>query len=83
MWQDNLIAIVNLTIVYGMLMQVIKGFKDKKRHINFQTGLITFTGLYATAIAFFSLNLIFSAVTVIISGTLWLILFIQTIVYKK
>ncbi|HOW36977.1 MAG TPA: hypothetical protein PLK34_01895 [Candidatus Pacearchaeota archaeon] len=83
MWQDNLITIVNLTMVYGMLMQVVKGFKDKKRHINFQTGLITFIGLYATAIAFFSLNLIFSAVTVVISGTLWLILFIQTIVYKK
>ena len=83
MWQDNLITVVNLTMVYGMLMQVIKGFRDKKRHINFQTGLITFVGLYASAIAFFSLNLIFSGITIVISGTLWLILFIQTIIYKK
>lgn len=83
MWQDNLIAIVNVVMIYAVVMQVVKGFKDKKRHIDFQTGLITFIGLYSTAIAFFSLNLIFSAITVFVSGTLWLILFIQTLVYKK
>lgn len=83
MWQDNLISIVNLVMIYAVVMQVIKGFRDKKRHIAFQTGLITFMGLYATSIAFFSLNLIFSAVTVFFSGTLWLILFIQTLIYKR
>lgn len=83
MWQDNLISVVNLIMIYAVIMQVIKGFKDQKRHINFQTGLITFVGLYATAIAFFSLGLTFSAVTVFVSGTLWLVLFIQTIIYKK
>jgi len=81
MWQDILITIVNIIFGYALIPQVIKGFKDKKPHIAFQTGLLNTIGMYIMAFAFFSLNLTFSWIIGFFNATMWLILFIQRIVY--
>lgn len=83
MWQDITITVVNLIFVYSLIPQVYQGFKDKRPHIHFQTGLLTFSGMYAMAFAFFSLGLTFSGIIGAINATLWLILFVQGLVYKK
>tara|TARA_Y100000310_G_C20640402_1_gene793581 strand:+ start:250 stop:462 length:213 start_codon:yes stop_codon:yes gene_type:complete len=67
---------------YALIPQVIKGFKDKKGHMAFQTALLTTIGLYAASIAFFSLGLLFSGIITIFNGTMWLILLIHRIIYK-
>jgi len=82
MWQDILITIVNIIFGYALIPQVYKGFKEKKRHIAFQTSLLNTIGMYAMTIAFFSLNLTFSWIIGSFNATMWLILFIQGIIYK-
>ncbi len=82
-WQDTLIAVTNLAFGYGLLKQVIYGFKGKKGHITLQTGAITSLGLYLMAFSFFSLNLYFSAIIAGVNATLWYLLLIQRIIYGK
>ena len=59
-WQDLIITLANIIFSYTLIPQVLKGFKDKKPHINFQTGLLTAIGMYSMSIAFFTLGLLFS-----------------------
>jgi len=82
MWQDIVLMIGNILLGYALIPQVIKGFKNKKPNIAFQTGGITFSALLAITIVYFSLNLIFSAVICSFNTLMWLTLFIQTIIYK-
>ncbi len=82
-WQDWVISIANLLLIYSIIPQVYQGFKRKKGFLNLQTALMTTIGLYAIAVAFFSLNLMFSAIVITINATLWLVLFIQRIKYGK
>ena len=81
-WQDTVIFIVNIFFAYALIPQVWKGFKDKQGHIAFQTGLLNTILVYIMAITFFTLNLFFSGIISIFNGTIWLILFIQSIIYK-
>ena len=81
-WQDIIFALANIGFSYALIPQIYKGFKTKKGFIEIQTSIITSLGLYAMAIAFFNLNLYFSTTMAIISGTLWTILLIQSIIYK-
>jgi hypothetical protein len=81
-WQDIIITLANLVFAYALVPQVIQGFKNKKGYINFQTGLLTTAGMYAMTFAFFTLGLTFSWIIGAFNATMWLILFIQRIVYK-
>jgi uncharacterized membrane protein len=81
-WQDIIITIVNLVFAYALIPQVYQGFKDKKGYINFQTGLLNTVGMYLMAIAYFSLNLFFSAIIGNFNAAMWLLLFTQRIIYK-
>jgi len=83
MWQDIALAIISIFLSYAMFPQVIRGFKAKKKMISTQTSLITFIGMYAVTIIYFTLGLHFATVISFITGTLWLILFAQGVVYKK
>ncbi len=67
---------------YALIPQILKGFKEKKGHLAFQTALLTTIGLYASCIAFISLELFFSGIICSINGTLWLILLIQKMIYR-
>ena len=82
-WQDIVIAIANILFGYSLIWQVYCGFKKKKAAIALQSSFLTALGLYALAVAYFSLNLILSTIIGIFNGTMWLILFIQGIIYKK
>jgi len=81
-WQDIVITLANLLFTYSLIIQVYAGFKNKKAHLHFQTAILTAIGLYVMAITFASLNLLFSAIAAGVNGTLWLLLFIQRIIYK-
>jgi len=82
-WQDILISITTILLAYALIPQIIKGFKTKRKTITIQTSLITLIGMYILCFAYLTLNLIFSTIVAFITGTLWLILFIQSIIYKK
>ncbi len=83
MWQDIALSIILIILNIALILQVIEGFKTKKKAIAFSTGLITVIGLYFACFIYFTLNLYFSALIEFLGGTLWLILFIQSIIYKK
>lgn len=83
MWQDYLITIIMVAFSYALIPQIYQGFEQKKGFINIQTSLITFLGMYLLTIIYFTLGLIFSTVIGFLTGTMWLILFIQRIVYKN
>lgn len=81
-WQDLIAAACTALFTYALIPQVIKGFKTKKRTIEFQTGLITFVCLYILAITMVTLELYYTASMNVCAGTLWLILFIQRCIYR-
>jgi len=83
MWQDITLSIVSVILNLALVPQIIKGFKTKKKTIVTSTGLIFFVGVYTFCFIYFTLNLYFAALTSLISGTLWLTLFIQSIIYRK
>jgi len=81
-WQDTIITACILLFSYALIPQIYQGFKKKKGLINFQTSLITSTGMYILSLTYLTLKLYFSAIVGLITGTLWLILLIQKINYK-
>jgi len=83
MWQDIVLMIVSILLSYALIPQVIKGFKSKRRLISTETSIITFLGLYVASYIYLTLNLYFTTIVTFITGTLWLILFIQSMIYKK
>ena len=82
-WQDWIIGLINIGLAYNMVLPMINGFKEKRGNIDFQTGLITFPLLFILAFMFFTLELYFSTVIAILTGILWLALFLQTAMYGK
>ena len=82
-WPDIVIAIANLFFTFSLSSQVYHGFWNKRGFILLRTSGITALGLYAIAISFFALSLIYSGIIATINATLWLILFIQRIIYLR
>lgn len=82
-WQDILIAVTNIIFGYSLAYQVYIGFKEKKGSLTLQTTLLTFISLYALSIAYLTLNLFLSTIICVFNGTMWLLLFIQGLIYKK
>ncbi len=82
-WQDAVMTIVGIVFSVSLLPQVIHGYKNKVGPIKWQTSVPTFLGVYAACVVYVSLKLYFSAITTFFTGTLWLVLWIQTIIYKK
>jgi len=81
-WQDIILTISNLIFSYALIPQAYQGFKIKKSAIVLQTGFLTSLGLFASSIAFFSLGLIFSGIITNINALLWVILFLQRLIFK-
>ena len=81
-WQDVVITIANFLFTYALIPQVWQGFKTKKAAMILQTAILTTIGLYATSLAFFTLNLYFSGAISLINGTLWALLLIQKLIYR-
>jgi len=82
-WQDIIVAIASILFGYSLLYQVYKGYKEKKGFLSIQTSLLTSIGLYALAFVYFTLGLFISTSITTFNGTMWLLLFIQRIIYKR
>jgi hypothetical protein len=82
-WQDIVIAIANVVFSVSLVIQVYYGFKEKNGPIKFQASIPTAIGLFAVAFAFWTLGLYFSTVISALNAVLWLLLFIQRMVYNK
>jgi len=82
-WQDIVITIGNLVFTIALIPQVYSGFKEKIGPIKYQASVPTFIFLYIFVFTFYSLHLYLSAIVSIFSGTMWLLLFIQRLIYKK
>lgn len=82
-WQDIVITCASILFSVSLIPQVYSGFKEKIGPIKFQTSIPTFIGLYVVSFVYYTLSLYFSSVITFITGTVWLILFIQRLIYKK
>ncbi|HLD06899.1 MAG TPA: hypothetical protein VJC16_05190 [Candidatus Nanoarchaeia archaeon] len=80
-WQDAVMTVANSIFALSLIPQVYHGFKEKKGFIKPATSVPTFISIYAVAFSFYTLSLFFSSITAAITGTLWLILFIQRQIY--
>lgn len=82
-WQDITVAAANALFVYSLSFQVYKGFKEQKGFIALQTSALTALGLYILTVSYFALDLYLSTLVVFISGSLWVMLAVQRIIYKR
>jgi hypothetical protein len=82
-WQDIVVALANILFGYSLIFQVVKGFRERKGFIAFQTSFFIALGLYAVTIVYFSLNLLLSSIISFFNGSMWLILLVQRLAYKK
>jgi len=82
-WQDIFITFGSILLSIALIPQIIEGYKEKKGFITHGTTVPTFIGLYLISIAFYTLSFYLSSIVYYISGSLWLILFTQRLVYEK
>lgn len=82
-WQDLVITIVSIIFSLALVPQVYHVFKAKKCSIRLLTSVPNFIGLYCISIVYYTLNLYFSTIVTAITGTFWLALFIQKLIYKE
>jgi len=82
-WQDFVVAVANILFSLSMVFQAYRGFKEKKGFITLQTSGLTLMGLFGLAISFFTLNLYFSTAAALLNALVWIVVFIQRIIYKK
>jgi len=81
-WQDIVIAVVS--ILFGFIL--IPQFKDVwkgKTILNIYTAGLTTIGLYVLAITFFTMGFWISVVAELFSGTVWLLLFVFSLINKR
>lgn len=83
LWQDAVITAASIVFSAALIPQIYHGFKEKKGHIAYATSVPTLVGLYVICYAYFTLGLVLSTVVCFITGTLWLTLFVQKLVYKN
>ena len=82
MWQDYIITIIVYTFVIVTIPLLIDVIKNKNS-INLITSSVTSIGNYILAYIFATLNLWLSVISAILIATIWLLLFIFSIKYKK
>ncbi len=83
MWQDIVVAIANIMFSYSLIHQVYHGFIEKKGFLTIPTSLLTTIGMFAITVVYLSLNLYISTIIGAFNGTMWFLLLIQRIIYKK
>lgn len=82
-WQDLVVAAANVLFGYSLVFQAYIGFREKKGFIKLQTSVFTMIGLYALSVSFFTLGLYISTVVAFFNGTMWLIIAVQRVFYRK
>jgi len=82
MWQDYVIAIVSVLFGFILLPQLKDTWKGKTI-LNVYTAGFTTIGLYVLGVTFFTLNLWISMAAEFFSGTVWLLLFLFSVINKR
>lgn len=80
-WQDVVVALANVLFMVSLLHQVRYGFRLRKGTVTLTTSALTAVGLFAVAVAFFTLSLFWSAVATGAAGILWSVLFVQAVMF--
>jgi len=80
-WQDIVIAIVGL--LFGFILLPLLRDVWRGESINVYTAGLTTVGLYIMAATFFTMKFWITFIAEVFSGTIWLLLFILSIMHKK
>jgi uncharacterized protein with PQ loop repeat len=83
MWQDIGISIIAILFNIALVPQIIYGVKTKRKTIATSTATLTSLGAYFIAYIYFTLELYVSTAIQSIGATLWFVLLIQSIKYRK
>ena len=81
MWQDIVIAIVGF--LFGFILLPLLRDVWRGDSTNIYTAGLTTIGLYILAATFFTMHYWLSFTADLFSGTIWLLLFIFSILHKK
>ncbi len=81
-WQDLVIAGAGFVFGAALVPQVWRGFAKKEGVISPWTSLPTTIALYAMTAAYWTLGLALSTAVLFLTGTLWLLLFAQRLLYR-
>ena len=82
-WQDFVLAGLNVIFGYSLIPQVYHGFKKRKKFIVLQTALLTTGALYTQTAVWFTLKLLVAGFVSGFIAFLWTLLTIQSIIYKE
>jgi hypothetical protein len=82
-WQDTVISISNIVASISLVFQVYYGFKEKVGPIKYPPSIPVFMSLFAISYSFWTLELRLSAIITFISASLWVMLFLQRVMYNK
>ncbi|MDP3880879.1 MAG: hypothetical protein Q8Q32_01710 [bacterium] len=82
-WQDIAITIASVVFTVALVPQLVYGFREKRASMQRITSIPTFIGLYVVAFSYFTLELYFSCAITSMAATIWLLFYIQTILYAK
>jgi uncharacterized protein with PQ loop repeat len=82
MWQDYVIATVSLLFGVILLPQLVDTWRGKT-NLNLYTSSLTTIGLFILAATFFTMRYWTSFIADVISGIIWLLLFVFSIKNMK
>lgn len=82
-WQDIAIAISDVFLSYALIPQIIHNFKHKHSDITLQTSIIGTVVLYFLAYVIYTLGLFWSTIITAVAATLWLVILVQSFIYKR
>jgi len=82
MWQDLVLAAVGFAFGFTLIPQVLDSIK-RKRYVNYYTAFFTILGLSIIAIVHVTLNLWFSALSIVITCSMWFVLLIYSLGNKN
>jgi len=82
-WQDIVMMTATITMSAALVPQVYYGFRDKSGPIKNITTVPTFLGLFVMCYAMYTLSLYLSATVTFVTATLWVLFFVQHLLYGK
>jgi hypothetical protein len=81
-WEDVAVTFASFLIMVALSIQVVHGFRVKKREIGFHTSIPAFFGLLILTVSYWSLGLVFASVAGVVKTLLWLLIIVQDVMYK-
>jgi len=81
MWQDIPLSLVSILFSVFLIPMIFDSLRG--RVVNMWSALATSIGLYSTSTIYLSLGLFFATATTAMSATVWLILLMLAVKYRK